>query len=274
VEGTQEWVAETFADILEKPGRYDLPCLWYDPIRVNRRLKLETPIQWEEYTLTLYPLPGHTRYAVAIYFEVDGCRVLATGDQYQGNDGLEFNYVYANRFDAGDYVKSAELYRDLHPHVIISGHWRPLWVTPDYLDQIQLIGTEIERLHHDLLLDNVSEEFIARLSPYQVTAHRGETIEFEADIHNPYPYSTEALVQTIVPARWRMVNATSTETEVEQKSSGAIRLELGPQATHTITFQIVSPPDATARRARIGVDVQIGVHRFGQQAEALVTIIP
>jgi glyoxylase-like metal-dependent hydrolase (beta-lactamase superfamily II) len=118
VEGMQTWVAESFADVLEQPNRYNLPCLWYDPIPVDRRLPLETPIPWEEYELTLYALPGHTRYAVAICLEVDGQRVLATGDQYQGGTGLQFNYVYQSHFDPYDYVTSAELCRRLSPDLI------------------------------------------------------------------------------------------------------------------------------------------------------------
>ncbi|MBK8026637.1 MAG: hypothetical protein IPK19_35930 [Chloroflexi bacterium] len=52
----------------EQPLQYDLPCIWYDLIPYDRRLPLETPFTWEEYSFTLHPLPGHTRYAVAIAF--------------------------------------------------------------------------------------------------------------------------------------------------------------------------------------------------------------
>ncbi len=98
----QVWAAENFSNILQFPEYYDLPCLWYDPIPVDRVLPLETPIAWEEYTLSCYPLPGHTRYAVAIAFEVDGQRVLAVGDQYQSDTAQSWNYVYANRFNLAD----------------------------------------------------------------------------------------------------------------------------------------------------------------------------
>ena len=37
-----------------------LPCLWYYPILVDRHLLPGSPINWEEYTPTLHPLPGHT----------------------------------------------------------------------------------------------------------------------------------------------------------------------------------------------------------------------
>src|SRR5439155_10321144 len=109
----------------EHPSTYDLPCLWYDPIPVDRVLPLNRAIQWEEYTLTLYEQPGHTLYAVAIAFEVDGKRVLAIGDQYQGPGGYQWNYVYENRFQMGDYRRSAELYKQINPDVILSGHSEP-----------------------------------------------------------------------------------------------------------------------------------------------------
>lgn len=37
-EGAQTWAAESFADILENPLAYNLPCVLYDPIPVDRRL--------------------------------------------------------------------------------------------------------------------------------------------------------------------------------------------------------------------------------------------
>ncbi len=125
VEGTEVWAPASFADILENPAAYDLPCLWYDPIPVDRRLPVGVPFRWEEYELTFYPLPGHTRHAVAIFFEVDGCRVLVTGDEFSGDDGLQLNYVYQNEFEPGDYRAAAELYCMLAPDLVLSGHWGP-----------------------------------------------------------------------------------------------------------------------------------------------------
>ncbi len=75
VEGTQVWAAENFSDLLEHPDRYDLPCLWYDPIPVERSLPLGIPFSWEEHEFTLFEQGGHTLYAVAISFEVDDKRV-------------------------------------------------------------------------------------------------------------------------------------------------------------------------------------------------------
>ena len=129
VMGTQIWAAENFASILEHPQDNDLPCLWHESILVDRVMPLGEPLEWEEYSLTAYPLSGHTRYAAAIAFCVDGKQVLATGDQYKDKDGLGWNYVYQNRFAFDDYIASAALYAWLAPDLILPGHWEPLWVT-------------------------------------------------------------------------------------------------------------------------------------------------
>ncbi|MBI5669073.1 MAG: MBL fold metallo-hydrolase [Chloroflexi bacterium] len=274
VEGAQVWAAETFADVLENPKRYDLPCLWYDPIPVDCRLPLGMPVQWEEYTLTLYPLPGHTLYAVAIALEVDGRRVLVTGDQYQGGAGLELNYVYANRFQTTDYIQSAQLYRRLNPEVILSGHWAPLWVTPDYFDRLDRIGLELERLHRDLLplSPNLEAEgFVTWLYPYQSSAGSDQLVEYQVEVRNPFDYNADVIIQVVLPEGWHM--AAMSGNESGQLMDHRLRALLSPCATQTLSFQVITPPDFRARRARIAVDVTINDVRFGQQAEALVSAV-
>ncbi len=261
VEGTQVWAADLFADILENPTRYDLPCLWYDPIPVNRHLPLETAIEWEEYSFTLYHLPGHTRYAVAIFFEVDGQRILAGGDQYQREEGVDYNYVYPNRFAADDYVKSAALYQELKPDWIITGHWQPRRVTADYLESLLPYGRDLEQLHHDLLPESPNpgaDGFFTRLMPYHPTVHAGKSIPFQAEITNPFSHAAKALVSLIVPPGWSAVPATL-----------SIRLEA--HETQTADFVLASPAGTAIRRARIAADLSIDGQHFGQQAEALIT---
>jgi glyoxylase-like metal-dependent hydrolase (beta-lactamase superfamily II) len=281
VEGTQTWVAENFADVLLRPNRYNLPCLWYDPIPVDRRLRLETPIRWEEYELTLYALPGHTKYAVAICVEVDGQRVLATGDQYQGAAGVQFNYVYQSHFDPHDYVTSAELYRRLDPDLILPGHWEPLKVTPEYLDQLEERGAALERLHRELLLEEPDlsrDDLLVRLYPYQAEAHGDEPVELTAEVRNPFHRRAEGQLALIAPAGWSVAAA---EAGARNRCSEPLLARAGPAVAHfsapgrgqaTVRFCVRPPRGVRVRRARVAVDLTIGGQRFGQQAEALVTV--
>ena len=263
VEGTKLWAAENFADILERPTYYNLPCLWYDPIPVDRTLPLRTPIRWEEHTFTLYPLPGHTLYAVAIFLEVDGKKVLVSGDQYQSGAGDEYNYVYQNRYQIGDYRASAALYRRLEPDVILTGHWDPLWVQPGYFDNLEERGEALERLHEQLLpmeeCDFDAEGIGVWLHPYQVEVEAGHTQVFEVEIRNPFHSTEEACVGLVVPQGWQV------DTEVQ-------RVQLQNKATAKVQFAVTPPHGIQVRRARIAADLTVGERRFGQQAEALVTV--
>lgn len=263
VEGARIWASEEIARVLEDPASYDLPCLWYDPIPVDRILPTGYPCRWEEYLITLYPLPGHSQYSVAIAFEVDGKRALATGDQYQGNNGLKFNYVFQNRYHLGDYAAGARLYKKLSPDLILPGHWQPLWVSPGYLDQLVENADRLEHMESELLHDAISgfdaEGVGARIYPYQTSIRSGETCSFEVELHNPFPSDAMSEVKIIAPDGWKV-------------SQAETHFKLAGHASQAIHFTITVPDRVKLHRARLAVDLTIGNQRFGQQAEALVDV--
>lgn len=230
---------------------------------MDRRLPLEQPIHWEEYTLTLYHLPGHTYYAVALSFEVDGKRVLAAGDQYQGSEGLKWNYVYHNRFSVDDYRRSAALYTRLNPDIILTGHWGPLRMLPDYYQALEAGGELLERLHRELLPEEVInvgvEEFAARIRPYQLSLRAGEPGQLVVEIRNPADHVTGAEVALVGPERWQITPALA-------------RVPLPALGSAEVRFQVTPPAGTRLRRARVAADVNLDGRRLGQQAEALIHV--
>jgi glyoxylase-like metal-dependent hydrolase (beta-lactamase superfamily II) len=255
VEGTEVWSPENVASILEHPERYDLPCLWYDPVPVDRVLRLREPVAWHEYELTMHPLPGHTRYAAAIEFEADGKRMLATGDQQSrephGNSIL--NYQYRNRFSIDDYVKSSELYERLQPDLLLTGHWGACELTAELRAQLATDGRRVAELHRALLPFGEAEGFVARVTPYRSTVDAGGVLELAVEVSNPFGGEETATVRLVLPDGWSVDPAEAT-------------CELPGR----VTFAVVAagPP----RRVPIAADVTIGETPFGQQAEALVTV--
>jgi glyoxylase-like metal-dependent hydrolase (beta-lactamase superfamily II) len=267
VEGTRIWAAESIAPILREPRRYDLPCLWYDPLPVDRVVPAGVPVRWREYELTMYPLPGHTLYAVAIAFEADGRTVLATGDQQDG--GWEsgrrtevLNFQYRNRFRIDDFAASALLYRRLAPDLMISGHWEPRNVDDAYLDMLLAKGEELARLHRTLLpleeVDFGAEGFGARVLPYRSAAAGGQSLRLEVEVRNPFRRPCPLRVDLVAPEGWTV-------------SPGSAEVEAGPLAEATVEFTVVPPPGAR-RRARLAANLTAGDRDFGQQAEALVDV--
>lgn len=267
VEGTRVWAPDNFSDVLERPDRYDLPCLWYEPIPVDRVLPIGETVIWEEYEISIDELRGHTAYAAAYAFAVDGTRVVVSGDQQDfgwGRHALpeRLNYIYQNRVTLDDFVESARLYRRLHPDLMVGGHWAPRWTAPDYLEMLATRGELFRELHRSLLpLEEVDlglEGFAARIEPYRSEVGAGATIELEVWVRNPFPEAGEARVELVIPPGWRADPAVAV-TALAGRSARTVRFSL----------RTGSQP---VRRARIGADVTIGERRLGQHAEALVTV--
>lgn len=261
IEGTEIWCPENFFDILEHPRKYNLPCIWYEPIMVDRILPIKGKFKWEEYEFTIYEHPGHTLYAAAIYFTVDGKKVLAIGDQYQGTD--DYNYVYHNKFRISDYVDSAALYRTLKPDFLISGHWEPVNVTEEYLQSIEEKGKKLEQLHQELLpledVDFGTEGFGAMIQPYQTALQDGENFSVTVQVTNPFSEPKEVNAKLIIPEGWHIENKEFRKCLAGKKSI---------QFPASITI----PKGEKGYRRRIAVDLTVGNHYFGQHAEAFVSI--
>ncbi len=261
VEGTQVWAGANCADVLADPSYHDLPCLWYEPVQVDRIIPLGQPFRWEEHELTLHPLPGHTLHAVAVEATVDGTRVLATGDQH-GEDGW-LNYVYQNRFRIGDYRTTGELYLRLKPELLLTGHWGPVRVGDGFLEDLLERGAQLERLHKDLLplesTDFDAEGFAAWIRPYQTEVAEGEPVSLEVEVRNPCPSAEDVTVTIVAPTGWKVDSA---------QSSAYLR----PGEHAKLPFTVTPAPGTTVRRAIVAADLRVGERRFGQHAEALVSV--
>ena len=244
VTGAEVWAPENVAPVLEDPERYDIPCLWFDPIPVDRRIPLKQPFRWHEYELTVYPLPGHTRYAAAISFEVDGTKILVTGDQ-QTDDGARsiLNYQHRNRFVAEDFAASAQLYRRLRPDLLLGGHWLPLAVTDDLLFRLATDAERLRELHRELLPEEGfgTQGFGARIEPYR---SKPGTTEFTVAVRNPFERDETATVTLDGQTR---------------------TVELGPRGEAEVAFTVTSEGPR-----RLAAELTVGGTKFGQQAEAVV----
>ena len=261
VTGAQVWMPENVAPVLREPHRFDLPCLWPDPIEPDRVLALGETVQWNEYALKVHAFPGHTLYAAAFEFEVDGRRVVATGDQYglEGESAI-LNYQYRNRFRRRDFVASAALLRDVQPDLLLSGHWLPRDVTAELLERVARDGERLETLHEELLAEEGfgEEGFGARIEPYRARVDAVESLEMLVTAVNPYAHDAEVSVELVVPAGWN-ARPQSAQTRAGARAAVELRFE-------------VKPAPRPVRRARIAAELTVDGVRFGQQAEALVDV--
>ncbi|MFE5291886.1 MBL fold metallo-hydrolase [Isoptericola sp. NPDC056618] len=268
VEGTEVWVPEHVAPIMADPMRTDLPCQWFESTPADRVLDLGGTVRWREYEITTHDLPGHTRYAAAFEFVVDGVRVLATGDQ-QAADGKDpahpevLNYQYRNRFRRGDYVASAELYRRVRPDLLVTGHWKGRWVDDAYLDLLAAQGAATERLHHELQPEDddlrPDDGNVALLEPYYRRVEPGATHRATVVVTNVRPETVPAQVTIAVPAGW------------EVRSPRTVDVEVLPHASRSLTFELVAPA-RPRRREVLAADVVLDGTRLGEACHAVVDV--
>jgi glyoxylase-like metal-dependent hydrolase (beta-lactamase superfamily II) len=267
VEGTEVWLPEHVAPIMADPMRTDLPCQWFDPIPADRVLALGSSVEWREYTITTHDLPGHTLYAAAFEFEVDGVRVMATGDQ-QTSDAIPgvsrdvLNFQYRNRFRKDDYRASAALYRRIGPGLMVTGHWQGRWVDDDYLDGLVEQGDELALLHDQLLPDDdivpPADGNLVLLQPFFARIELGQTVHYSVIAVNPFVTDGVAEVRLELPHGWT--------------SSPAVRtVPLQAGAATAIEFD-VTVGGSPGKRHRLAADLTIDGRRFGQQADAIADV--
>lgn len=266
---TELWCAKHFADVLEKPYAYNIQCLWPESMHVDRRLLLLEEFQWEEYSFRLHPAGAHTFYSACLEFEVDGRRVVHTGDQ-QGfanmaarDDGFLHNYVYQNRFRREEMKRAAEMIEKVGADLIISGHWDMVDVTKDLINTLKLAGAEQLKIHESLLPTSEldwDDSIGATIYPYNIEIRDPKRqAKMKVCVHNPFRKTAMAEIKMVVPKEWSV-------------NPCVARVLLEPLAKGIVWFNLSVPENTCVRRTPVCADVTIDKHMFGQIAEALVTV--
>lgn len=267
--GTTCYASETFARILANPSEYAYPCTWPHPIAVVE-LKNEVPHRWREYEFSLYPMSGHTRFSSLIRIDIDGERVVATGDQYffrdisrPGTGPLSHNHVYRNGAVIGSFRDSHELLASLNPTIILPGHGDAYRVPSGLLKSTAEYRDEYERLHRVLMPigdDDIHfdvDSRAGRLVPYRTAVPEARPIVYRAHVRNPYPDSAELTLRIAGPKGW-------------QSEPACVRAD--GRAEVEVRLVLVPPSGAVCRRQPVALELSCGDRAFGQVAEALVTI--
>lgn len=267
--GTECWAAESFADLLEHPEAHCFPCNWPVPCRVERRLSLAEPFQWEEYTFRIAPMSGHTRFAALIGFEADGKRFAHTGDQYFFNNGVEDfaksgrmqNHVYRNGALLDGYRQSGAWMEEWRPDIVIQGHQPAMFTNGSFFEQIRLWNQEYEELHRLIMpLGDGDAHFDLDswggwIWPYRTHLSTVASFSVRIAARNPLPRPAELVARLVGPSGWLG----------EER-----RLRAGPRAE--VSCELTMAPAGPCRRQPIALELTVDSQPYGQVAEALVTI--
>jgi glyoxylase-like metal-dependent hydrolase (beta-lactamase superfamily II) len=266
--GTRVWAHESFADILEHPDRYRLPCLWEQPIAVDRYIGEGETIDWKGYRFEVYHSPGHTWYQSVLLGEIDGLRIAITGDEILRNRLGQLQGggpVYRNRLYVDSFVRGIQRIIEFEPDYLLTGHSGAIPVTRTDLEIALRWATELEDCWRCLAAMPTEPNFsldpdVVSIYPYQACGAAGEPINIRAEIRNHYDHEVDAVLRLLVPDGWQAEPA-------EQ------RLRLSAGVSGYASFTVTAPADAEpGARHLIAVDTELGELRLGQVAEGWVRL--
>jgi glyoxylase-like metal-dependent hydrolase (beta-lactamase superfamily II) len=265
---TEVWAFDGFADILERPWYFRVPCLWSRPLRIARRIGEGETITWNGTKMEVRRAPGHTWYAAAFLGEIGSRRVAVTGDAVNRSADGRFwggGPTYRNRLGIDDFIATADLLLDFEPELLLTGHRGVVPVCRSDLEELARWGREFSETLAGLVPDRASSGFqldpdLVSCLPYQAEGKPGKPITLEVEVRNPLDARVEASVQLVLPARW------SAEPDVGH-------VYIAPKASCRVGFSVLGPHDAPRGvRHVVLVDVTLGSHRLGQAAESLIVL--
>ena len=267
--GTQCWAAENFEDLLAHPEAHCFPCCWPVRAHINRRLPLNAPFTWEEYSFRLHSMSGHTRFAALIGFEADGKRFAHTGDQYFFTNGVEQfennaraqNHVYRNGALLNGYTESGRWMLDWLPEIVLQGHQPAMFTDHHFFRHIAAWTEDYAETHRRIMpLAETDVHFNMDswggwIWPYRTHVPSPRPIPLNVTVRNPYPTPANLNVRLVGPAGW-------------QGSARTVTAEARAEVSCDLT---ITPP-GECRRQPIAAELSTDDAIFGQVAEALITV--
>ena len=291
--------AKTSPGILAKPAAFNFPCTWPEPIDVVAQ-PLGTPLKWQEYAFTLEAVHGHTRWSNLIFFQADGRRICATGDQHffhkftganappTDYDGSSYyaNWVYRNGAMLSSMRDSYEKLLARRPELILPGHGNAYRTNDQWYAQLQRLADCYEEIHRRAMPlgeNDAHFEVDSRggwLEPYRTHVPPagtkitpgtmgGGVIPRGMIAEDLGPLKFRAFVRNPLPRRAEL---TLRLAGPEGWSSRELRLPAGPREEISCELEIAPPRGAVCRRQPVALELTVEDRPFGQIAEALVTI--
>jgi glyoxylase-like metal-dependent hydrolase (beta-lactamase superfamily II) len=268
--GAEAWIHATFAPIVAEPARYDLPCLWADPIRVDRVLADGDLVEHAGARLETFHMPGHTMFALGLGGMIDGVRVAYTGDNLLAGSLSPLRAaapIYRNVMRLDSIRVGVERLLEHEPELLLTGHTGAVEVSRADLDEFVVWARQLElvvgRLSPVPGLENEAlDPYVARVDPYRADVAPGRLHGLEVIVTNHAPVEREARVRLRLPAGW---TAEPEEASAPVPAGGTeIRL----------AFTVHAPAGARAGRHVLTVDLDLGGEPRGELAETLLEVLP
>jgi glyoxylase-like metal-dependent hydrolase (beta-lactamase superfamily II) len=269
--GAQLWAMKHLVDVLQRPSAYNLPCLWPEPMKVDRVLHDGEKIMWQGIPLQFFYLPGQTEYTEGMLIEDEGKKFLFDGDNVgHPLPGMPmYGHFVCRNYQriGGGHVYAAKKLLELKPDYVCPNHfeWSPatLETLNSYLkssEEIQQIWSRIiDQPDPEMGVDNNCVSFY----PYQSEAGPGDTLQYDLRVRNWIERPSQVRARIKLPAGWIA-------------TPGAVEIDAPARSEASARFEVRIPSSETRKNCRfvLTADVwQDGKH-LGELTEGLVNMLP
>lgn len=174
------WTMDTIADKCENPRFYDYPAMigaynaGFEQAKIDRILKSGDVIDWEGYQLHIDWMPGQTEFGNALWLELDGKKVVFTGDNIFGDpadpaqNGHECVVARNSAITEEGYLVAAKYLQKLKPDIIMGAHSVLMTEPAAFIDRYHDGAERIIAHYKDLLPD---PDYAYLFDPYWVSAY-------------------------------------------------------------------------------------------------------
>jgi glyoxylase-like metal-dependent hydrolase (beta-lactamase superfamily II) len=266
-DSTEIWIYENMLEVFEHPERFKLPCLIPFPIKADRVLHDREKIQWEEYTLEFFHQPGQTEYHQAMVVEVDGQKVMFTGDNTWNkaevdkvrNGPVVPHNVY---FLDGGFIKCAERMLEYAPDMVCPAHTEEYYPTREDLEGFLGWAKNVRTVMTGLI-DQPDPNFgmdynWCRFHPFRSQPEYGENIAVDVMLRNHLFTDAEVKVELKLPEGLTCAHPVRTLTMSAKKQVA-------------VPFVLKAATGVSGRKV-VTADITINGRRIGEYAEMLVDL--
>lgn len=243
--GVKFWTMDSIADKCENPRFYDYPAMigaynaGFESAKIDRILKAGDVIDWEGYKLHIDWMPGQTEFGNALWLELDGQRVVFTGDNLFGDpadpaqNGHECVVARNSAITEEGYLVAARYLQQLKPDIIMGAHGVLMTEPTAFIERFHNWAQRIIRHYQDLLPD-ANYEYL--YDPYWVSA---------------YPYRVDLAQQAEVSITVRNFRDTPQQHRI------VLHLPPGVQADPAILEGSIAPKSRQSFKVKLTADSAI-----------------
>ncbi len=178
--GAKAWTLDRIVDKCENPRRYDYAALvsaygdGFDGMKIDKVFRDGETVEWEGYTIHVDWMPGQTEFGCSLWLELDGKRIVFTGDNLFGSpadpkqNGHEAVVARNSSIFEEGYLYGSRYLKELKPDIVMGSHSYVMPEPAAFLQRYHDWSKEIIRLYRDLLPE---KDYEYLYDPYWVSAY-------------------------------------------------------------------------------------------------------